>query len=207
MATRAARPSFLQFLVVLTRVDPLVWRRIQVPSTYSFWDLHVAIQDAMGWQDSHLHEFNVAAPTGGGIRRIGIPDPDETEDGDVEEGRTVPIATITEGDWSALHLPMRYAYDFGDGWEHIVTLEAQGLAETRAKYPCCVAGANRCPPEDCGGPEGYAALVEAIASRKPSAEARELLAWAGGAFDPREFDPAKVRFDDPKKRWKRAFGP
>ena len=48
-----------QFLIVLSGTDPLVWRRIQVPEGYSFWDLHVAIQDAMGWLDYHLHEFRL----------------------------------------------------------------------------------------------------------------------------------------------------
>jgi hypothetical protein len=46
---KQARPHpGLQFLVVLLQTNPLVWRRIQVPGDYSFWDLHVAIQDAMG---------------------------------------------------------------------------------------------------------------------------------------------------------------
>ena len=63
-----------QFLIVLPRTDPLVWRRIQVPETYSFWDLHVAIQDAMGWNDSHLHEFVFVDSKTGRATRIGIPD-------------------------------------------------------------------------------------------------------------------------------------
>jgi hypothetical protein len=59
-AARRAQPRLVpQFLIVLTGIDPLVWRRIQVPQAYSFWDLHVAIQDAMGWLDYHLHEFRV----------------------------------------------------------------------------------------------------------------------------------------------------
>jgi hypothetical protein len=44
-----------QLLIVLADSDPLIWRRIQVPASYSFWDLHIAIQDAMGWFDCHLH--------------------------------------------------------------------------------------------------------------------------------------------------------
>ena len=57
-------PGVHQFLIVLKGTDPLVWRRIQVPEAYSFWDLHVAIQDAMGWRDCHLHEFRLAGPAG-----------------------------------------------------------------------------------------------------------------------------------------------
>ena len=65
-----------QFLVVLSNVDPLIWRRIQVPESYSFWDLHVAIQDAMGWLDCHLHEFLVADGRTRVAISIGIPDDD-----------------------------------------------------------------------------------------------------------------------------------
>jgi hypothetical protein len=62
-----------QFLIVLPRTDPLVWRRIQVPEAYSFWDLHVAIQDAMGWKDYHLHEFIVVDSRTSRMKRIGYP--------------------------------------------------------------------------------------------------------------------------------------
>lgn len=44
------RESTLQFMVTLRHVTPRVWRRVEVPASYSFWDLHVAIQDAMGWE-------------------------------------------------------------------------------------------------------------------------------------------------------------
>src|SRR5216683_91103 len=75
--SRPSRPEFVhQFLIVLSRTDPLVWRRIQVPLTYSFWDLHVAIQDAMGWLDYHLHEFRVLDGRDK-IRAIGIPTGEE----------------------------------------------------------------------------------------------------------------------------------
>ena len=74
---KQARPRHaLQFLVVLLQTDPLVWRRIQVPDDYSFWDLHVAIQDAMGWQDYHLHEFRLVDPQRGKVERLCIPDRD-----------------------------------------------------------------------------------------------------------------------------------
>ena len=70
----------LQYLVVLAGTDPLVCRRIRIPASYSFWDLHVAIQDAMGWLDYHLHEFRVPNPHSGTILRLGIPD-EEAWDG------------------------------------------------------------------------------------------------------------------------------
>jgi hypothetical protein len=79
-----------QFLIVLPKTDPLVWRRIQMPVSYSFWDLHVAIQDAMGWKDYHLHEFTVIDPTTRRVKRIGIPD-DEMPGKRCLSGWKVPI--------------------------------------------------------------------------------------------------------------------
>ena len=92
-AKRAAKPEHVcQFLIVLPRTDPLVWRRIQVPESYSFWDLHVAIQDAMGWKDYHLHEFTVVDSKTRRVTRIGIPDDEMPDERSCLAGWKVPIA-------------------------------------------------------------------------------------------------------------------
>ena len=196
---KATRAVVCQFLIVLPRTDPLVWRRIQAPEQYSFWDLHVAIQDAMGWQDYHLHEFVVVDSKSGAVKRIGIPDEDTPRDQQCLAGWRVPISRyLTYGTG-----PVRYQYDFGDDWEHTVEFEEQ-LPAGRGAYPRCIAGAGACPPEDVGGTAGYADFLRAIANpRHP--ERASLLEWAGGAFDPHEFDPRDVKFDDPGRRWKVAF--
>jgi hypothetical protein len=193
------KPKYVcQFLVVLPGTDPLVWRRILVPEAYSFWDLHVAIQDAMGWMDAHLHEFEVVDPNGQ-LQRIGIPLDDLDDIRPTAAGWDVPIAKVVVHGLG----PVRYRYDFGDDWEH--TLELEGLeAADGGPYPRCVAGAGACPPEDVGGTSGYADFLQII--RNPEhAEHAETLAWAGGTFDAHAFDPAAVEFDDPRKRWRRAF--
>ena len=90
-ATRRARPKLVQqFLIVLTGTDPLVWRRIQVPAAYSFWDLHVAIQDAMGWLDYHLDEFRLPDVDEQRLVSIGIPTDDDPGDRPVIPGWEVP---------------------------------------------------------------------------------------------------------------------
>ncbi len=101
-------------------------------------------------------------------------------------------------------LPMMYLYDFGDDWRHAVIYEGQAQADPAATYPRCLSGARKCPPEDCGGVHGYAELVTAITNRKHPDYA-SLLQWVGGNFDPDEFDPTAIAFDDPRKRWKIAF--
>jgi hypothetical protein len=58
----ASRSPILQFRIELLGIQPLIWRRIQVPGEYTFWDLYVAIQSAFAWNDSHLHEFKVTNP-------------------------------------------------------------------------------------------------------------------------------------------------
>ena len=143
-----------QFLVVLPKSTPLVWRRIQVPENYSFWDLHVAIQDAMGWKDYHLHEFVVIEPRSNRVVRIGIPDDEMPADPPCRAGWTIPIARyLTYGTD-----PVRYRYDFGDDWEHVIEFEEVFPADAGG-YPRCVDGAGACPPEDVGGTHGYERIL------------------------------------------------
>jgi Plasmid pRiA4b ORF-3-like protein len=195
-----ATAQVYQFKLILVGVEPPVWRRIQVPETYSFWDLHVALQDAMGWLDYHLHVFRVAGP-GASEEQIGIPDDAPFED----EKPTLPgWETPITRCFSRPGTTVPYEYDFGDGWEHELTLEAVLPRQPGQKYPLCVDGARACPPEDCGGVHGYENLLTVI--QDPTHEEHEsMLEWLGGRFDPERFDPKRVKFDDPARRYRLAF--
>ena len=107
-----------RFGVHLRGTDPPIWRLIDVPAEYRFWDLHVAIQDAMGWLDYHLHEFSIAAPDSGVRVTIGIPDSDFGYRDDVLPDSECAIADYfrSPGDEAT------YVYDFGDGWQHQLAL-------------------------------------------------------------------------------------
>jgi hypothetical protein len=174
-----------QLKVQLKGIRPPIWRRIQVPDSCSFWDLHCALQDAMSWADSHLHAFEVVDPRTHAHDRIGIPDP---------EGWGLPVKAgwsqkvrrylNTEG------AKALYLYDFGDGWEHVVTLEKVLPRDKQETYPRCMAGRRACPPEDCGGVWGYSEIVSGT-SEYPEEYAD---------YDPEHFDPADVFFEDPKER-------
>jgi hypothetical protein len=192
-----------EFKITLRGIKPPVWRRIQVPCTYSFWDLHVAIQDAMGWLDYHLHQFEMSVPLSNSKLCVGIPmDEDEPAPGlpDVMPGWHLPIAAC----FTLASRTAKYEYDFGDGWEHTVALERIFPRPKATKYPRCVAGRRACPPEDCGGPWGYQNLLEAL--RDPQHEEHtQSLKWLGRAFSSEQFDISLVRFDDPQERWNRAF--
>lgn len=191
--------SVLRFEIVLDDIEPRVWRRVEVSARYSFWDLHVAIQDAMGWQDSHLHEFRISK-SGGAMVRIGIPDDEFPEERPTLAGWTTPLVEYL----SSKRAICEYLYDFGDSWRHRVTFEESSARVAGVSYPRCVDGARACPPEDVGGPPGYADFLHAVLDRHHE-QHDEMLRWAGGSFDPAAFAPHAVRFDDPRRRWRVAF--
>jgi len=172
-----------------------------VPAGYSFWDLHVAIQDSMGWLDYHLHAFRVQDPHSAALIEIGIPDEE------IAPGTNPVLAgweVLLQSYLNEAGQVVNYDYDFGDGWEHRVLLKEITPQEQDTQYPICLGGERACPPEDCGGIWGYQTLLEAI--NDPLHDEHEtLLNWLGTEFDPESFDPAEVRFGDPKQRWKRAF--
>lgn len=194
-----------QFKITLKDTKPPIWRRIQVPSTYTFWDLHVAIQDAMGWMDCHLHEFRVKYPLSRSELSFGIPD----EEGFDSDSTTLPGWKHKVSKYINLaHPTCEYVYDFGDDWRHKVELEDILLAEEGVTYPRCLKGKRACPPEDCGGPWGYLELLEVLSDPEHE-EYEDSKVWVesmkGGKFDPERFNPSEVEFTDPKERFEVAF--
>ncbi|MDH3772331.1 MAG: plasmid pRiA4b ORF-3 family protein [Nitrospirota bacterium] len=168
-----------QIKVSLDGVKPQIWRRLLISSTTDLGELHEIIQIAMGWEDSHLHQFVV------GDARYGVPDP-EFDDGIIPE-ESIRISSLLkkEKEWIA------YEYDFGDGWEHNIVLEKilpYTLGET---VPKCVAGRRGCPPEDVGGVWGYQEFLEIYKDPKHP-EHERMVEWAGEYFDPERFDQAEI---------------
>jgi len=188
-----------QFKITLRDIKPPIWRRIQVPETCTFWDLHVAIQDAMGWSDYHLHEFEMVDPSTGLKVNIGIPDEDFGRE--ILPGWKQKIADY----FSMGNRLAEYIYDFGDNWEHIIKLEKILPRDENVDYPICIAGKRACPPEDCGGIWGYENFLEII-NDPDNEEYEDMIEWVGGEFDPEHFDVKEVSFDDPDKRRRIAFG-
>lgn len=195
------RNKTMTFKVSLLDIKPEIWREIEVPATYSFWDLHVAIQDAMGWLDYHLHVFRVHNPETGETEEIGIPD----EDGFLDSPPILPGWEIAIADYFTDRRDQAfYEYDFGDGWEHRIALKRIGDREKGTEYPKCLNGKRACPPEDCGGIPGYEELLEIIGNPEHE-EYESMMEWLDGKFDPEEFDVDSVEFDNPKTRWDYAF--
>jgi hypothetical protein len=166
----------LQVRITLSDVDdPPVWRQVLIPAAYPLSRVHQVIQAAMGWQDYHMHAFRIGETSYG-------PDPEgELGYADDTTARLGELATVGTG--------LGYEYDFGDGWEHELVVEARTEAAADQVYPACIAGQGACPPEDSGGAYGFAELKELLAG-PPSAERDEMREWAGGDYDPARFDLA-----------------
>ena len=161
--------------ITLRGVRPPVWRRLVVPASMTLAQLHSVFQTAMGWTDSHLHSFEVGGVLYGDVEEFDGPVGNET--------RTRLSSVIGSAS------KFRYEYDFGDGWEHDVVVEQ--VLSTSVITPSCVAGRRACPPEDCGGPGGYAYLLDVLADSDHEEHAH-LAEWVGGSFDPEAFDVAET---------------
>ena len=167
--------------ITIRNVRPAVWRQLEVAGSTSLCELHEAIQTAFGWFDAHLHEFRIDG------RNIGEPDPEWDREVPVEDDRRAFLALV------GLSVGGRflYLYDFGDGWEHDIEVEAIEPAGARIRYPRVLGGARACPPEDVGGPLGYSDFLKAY--RDPRNDEHEaMVEWAGPEFDPGHFDPRDV---------------
>ncbi|KAF0124399.1 MAG: plasmid pRiA4b ORF-3 family protein [Elusimicrobia bacterium] len=189
--------TVFQFKVTLTGSRPPVWRRIQVPGSYTFYDLHLAIQNAMGWTDSHLHAFELD----GGPRPLRIESPYAADELFEEAADFTTEAALSK--YLGEGARAVYEYDFGDGWLHNVELEKILPKAPGADYPLCLEGRRACPPEDCGGLGGYGDCVRLAGGEMPfedEAENERLKDWLGD-WDPGEFDPGKVVFEDPRERF------
>jgi Plasmid pRiA4b ORF-3-like protein len=165
--------SVLQIKVTLADIRPPIWRRLQVPADFTLDRLHLVIQTAMGWENYHMHVFST--PVGDYGQR-------DSELGHRDE-RKVPLYAVAP----AVGDKITYTYDFGDDWVHRIETEKILPKEPDTAYPRCVTGRRACPPEDCGGPWGYANFLEAIADPKHE-QHEELLEWNDGPFDPDHLD-------------------
>ncbi|MGV9799602.1 plasmid pRiA4b ORF-3 family protein [Mycobacterium sp. NPDC003449] len=155
--------------VVMRDVEPEVSRVIDVPTAASLPELHDLLQAALGWTDSHLHQFVTAEATYG----LNLPGMDVWP----EDQRDETSARLAD-----LGPRFEYLYDFGDDWAHDV--EVLGPGEER---PGCVDGHGACPPEDCGGPRGYAGLLEVLAD-PAHPEHAQMRSWVGNRLRPFDRD-------------------
>ncbi len=175
--------SIARIKITLDDVEPKVLRRIEVPFSIRLDRLHLTIQAAMGWTNSHLYEIR-ARDVG-----WGMVDPD-WGDGPLDARKAKLIDVLEDVGVKTL----RYLYDFGDGWEHTIKIERLDDPIPGVIYPRLTEAKGRCPPEDVGGPWGYAEFLDAL--KDPEHERRaEILEWLGVEFDPNAVDAEALAAD------------
>jgi hypothetical protein len=166
----------------ITGIEPRITRSLELPVGLNFAQLHEVLQAAFGWTDSHLHRFIVGGLT------VGAPEFDEDALLDIHtfEASEIRLQDLTFPREENSTLRIIYEYDFGDDWCHELILR-RVPRETGVKYPCCTAGARSCPPEDVGGPSGYADFLEAWEDVDHE-EHKAMRQWVGRKFQPEQFD-------------------
>jgi len=165
-----ASERLYQFKITLLESQPPIWRRIQVKNC-TVDKLHERIQTAMGWTNSHLHQFEIDG------ERYGDPEliDDGFEDFECVDSTVTKISEIVPKDGK--RFVFRYEYDFGNDWQHEVVFEGCLRAESGRRYPLCVEGERNCPPEDVGGVWGYGEFLEALADPK-NEQHDDFVEWA-----------------------------
>lgn len=173
-------PAFI-LRITLAETRPEIWRRLVVPADITLARLHAVIQLAMGWSDAFSHyfadqsgKFYVVAKSGGAVN----------------DARGVRLEKLLQAPSDRI----RYVYNCAARWEHIVTLEAVKARALRPARAKCLAGARRCPPEDCAGPADFGALLKALSHgrRAKFQSAGYCRGWIEGPFQPGTFDHAAV---------------
>ncbi len=192
--------------VTLKGVRPPIWRRIEIPTSFTFRELSDVIVAALGWSNSHLHEFEIGRRGYPGQRSIGMTE--ELDEVDrffgppLEDDHQVVLADVLKAKGR-----MTYSHDFGDNWEFEVLVEAILHAGEDTIYPRVTAGRRSAPPEDCGGVWGYEELVAALGRTGGGAEDEdEHVQWLREChpyFSPEEFDlaAASEAVLDPTPYW------
>jgi len=167
-----------QFKITLLGTEPPIWRRVQVDNFITLRRFAAVVLAVMGWNNSHLHRFEIDR------KEYGMPDPDGLHDSkDFVDEKKKKLCNFSDDDLKKF----TFTYDFGDGWDHRIELEEVFKFNYKGIQPKCIDGARRCPPDDCGGPGGYEDFLEAMKDPKHP-EHESMREWIGGKFDPERFD-------------------
>lgn len=189
--------AIYQLKVVLLGSKQLVWRQLQVPGDASLDWLHAVLQVAIGWTNSHLHQFRVGEDCYSDTRHHFAEFEDERE---ILEERKFTLQQIAPREQDVFG----YEYDFGDSWEHEITVDKILPPDaTAATTALCLNGDRACPPEDCGGTWGYENLLKILKNRKHP-EHQSMSEWLGHAFDAEAFDVGKTNLWLRKLKWPRV---
>ncbi len=177
--------KILQLKIALKETKPVIWREILIESDSTFLELHMAIQLAMGWKNDHLFNFRlegiiIEVPTEESKYFDAILPEEGVEK--LDASKTVLSEYLNQPGQTII-----YMYDFGDDWEHEVTVEKIVAKDKGITYPVCIAGSMNCPLENSGGVYGYYQKLEIIKD-KQHLDYKEIREWLDKDYDPECFD-------------------
>lgn len=179
-----------QFKIQLKEISkPPVWRRILISENTTFYDFHLAIQIAFGWENDHMFQFSPQGyrsyPMIKEFFNDGLDDFMERGRGQVFDAMESKLIDF----FLSEKQKYVYIYDFGDDWKHEITLEK--ILPEHLLYPQVIGGKGQCPPEDCGGPWAYEGLKDILADSKHP-DHNSMREWLGldkgESWDTKEFD-------------------
>jgi len=162
--------------IELVDTDPLIWRQVEVPTAMTFKALHDVIQVVMGWTNSHLWEFTI------GTQRYGLP---QANDGWGDTRATDASKTLLRDVLIPRSTVIDYLYDFGDSWEHRLTVTNVRPGDPEIGYPRYITGELAAPPDDCGGIPGFYHALDVLADPDHE-EYADIKEWFG------DYDPSVV---------------
>jgi hypothetical protein len=178
--------------------DPGIYRTLQIPNDLDFYQLHCILQLAMGWTNSHCHEFR-------DLFRTNVVFNNMTHYQEQDMPQCIDSRSIKIKDYLKENAFMIYVYDMGDYWLHGLFVEKVISPLEGQFYPICIEGAGNCPPEDCGGVGGYFEMA-AILKRKKGELYHQYVQWLGEEYNSQAFhlEETNSRLADWKKvcrRW------
>ena len=178
-------------------------RRLRVPASMAFEQLHRVLQAAFGWTDAHLHSFELFHEWGGygawpSVELVmDVEDEDWERPGDV---KVLPVDGVSLSDFIPEYTKVLYTYDFGDSWRHYIEVDAV-IDDCRDALPVLLSGHRDAPPEDVGGIGGWGEFL-AIMADPDNAERTEMAEWAASQswqpFD-RERTAARIASMAPRR--------
>ncbi len=166
--------------ITLAEIEPPIRRKVAVADDFTLAQLHDVIQTAMGWENAHLHSFQI-----GNTEYESHDWDDETMGLDESRYRLAAVLSRTG-------VKFLYVYDFGDNWIHLCRVARAGPPDAGQQYPVCLEGERNGPPEDCGGPWGYMDIVEVLAKGPQTEEQEDMLDWLGDEYDPEALDLPRI---------------
>lgn len=183
--------NIYQLKIELKYIEPKITRTILVQDDFTFSELADVLLSSFNWAGYHLWQFSFQS--GGqikGSRRAFTYIAEAYEDGfDIDEDQLEASELELKEILNAERKRINFEYDFGDGWEHEITLQKIVEKDPNITYPICIKGARNTPPEDCGSYPGYQQILEHYANpKKFKKEIKEFEEWHGGKYDSEYFD-------------------